>query len=503
MIMQRATPAFRTELLDLLDEATVRDLVDKTIAAGRSIGTLDLAMREMGDADPALLGRLEQIIGAGCFLRLIVANGTLFELFGIMKHATPAFRTELLDRLDEATARDLVHKTIAAGRLIGSFHFTLRQLARIPTERRRLEQLLGTDGWWRLVIGAGTLNSLDQITDAMSDDFRSHFISTSSALADADWRQILSRGQFRNACTFTTEKIGAYPAGSHAAFRMALGQTAHSLAAEATWSDLSGSRPPDSADGRVLREGMQPRVAAIMLDGPVGLDFCEAVNWFAFAWRERPDLRTALVSRHWAILTEPGSWPKDKYVVAALRLILGIARSEMIPTQDAQRLHKRVVSFLDREVFANTHTLYLFLVLWEIAALRYERGEGRSFDGTLPDTLIEILLEVMKERVAAKGENSDRVAQLALAGLLGFLTPTLGKRLRRILVPLTKSAQWLKQEALKWTFVPALFALQSLALLCPNADVFTPQVRFGLLWKSEQYEDVGPAIEHLRQRVER
>jgi hypothetical protein len=121
----------------------------------------------------------------------------------------------------------------------------------------------------------------------------------------------------------------------------------------------------------------------------------------------------------------------------------------------------------------------------------------------LPDTLVEILLAFLKDRVKATGDNGEKMAQLAVAGLLNFLTPTLHKRLLGILVPLRKSAPWLQPEALEQTFVPALFALEGLALLNPNADVFTRQVRFGLLWKSEVYESVGPAIEHLRRRVKR
>jgi hypothetical protein len=109
----------------------------------------------------------------------------------------------------------------------------------------------------------------------------------------------------------------------------------------------------------------------------------------------------------------------------------------------------------------------------------------------------------MKERIEGKAENSEKAAQLAMVGLLDFLAPTVRKRLLRILGPLTKSAPWLELEAVVWTFVPALFALEGLALLRPRQAVFTAQVRFGLLWKSEAYEDVGPAIEHLRKRVQR
>ena len=45
--------------------------------------------------------------------------------------------------------------------------------------------------------------------------------------------------------------------------------------------------------------------------------------------------------------------------------------------------------------------------------------------------------------------------------------------------------------------------LEGLALLSSNADVFTSKVRSELLRKSGEYETIGPAIEHLRDRLKR
>ena len=51
-------------------------------------------------------------------------------------------------------------------------------------------------------------------------------------------------------------------------------------------------------------------------------------------------------------------------------------------------------------------------------------------------------------------------------------------------------------------FVPALFALECVALLRrPGALVFTPAVRASLLSKSEEYVEIGPSIEHLLARL--
>jgi hypothetical protein len=141
--------------------------------------------------------------------------------------------------------------------------------------------------------------------------------------------------------------------------------------------------------------------------------------------------------------------------------------------------------------------------LWNVAALRYERGADQTFDKTLPNSLQDTLLDILVERIGPKGPNKEKLAQLALAGLLKFLAPRLGDKLHSILTPLVKSARWLRPQALELTFVPALFALEGIALLRLNEGVFTPQVCLALLAKSEDYEDIGPAIEHVREHVKR
>ena len=493
-------------MLSQLDAVLAAALVEKTIASGRSIGTLPLAMRELGEADEELLAHLEEAIGAGRFLRLIEANGTLFELFGILGYATASFRQALLGQLDEATAGALIEKTIASGRSIESFHYTLRQLAQPSSQRERLQEFIGIEGWWRLIIGVGTLYSVCKLSRPMSDDFRLRFIRASSELSPDDWSGITARGLFLNACSFVTEELAAYPALSQTAFCAALAHAAAPLATKASWFDLNTSRPPTdlaSVDSRILCEAIQVRIEGFNLDDLVGLDFSEAVNAFAFGWREREDLRPTLALHLWYILRDPTHWPREDGGVATLHLVLAIARSEAISQQDALRLLATTGSFLDCEVCADIHTLPLFRLVWNMAALGYERGASRSFHGTLPDTLVETLLAVLRERVRPKGPNDEKLAQLALAGLLGFLVPRLGNKLRRILVPLASITRWLYQEALEQTFLPTLFALEGIALLGPGEPVFKPLVCIGLLQKSKADEEVGPVIEHLRERVKR
>ena len=335
-ILQHTTPTFCAALLNLLDKAKTGLLVDKTIAAGRSIGTIHLTLRELGNTNKDLLGRLEKIIGAERFLRLIAANGTLLELLQILQYTTPTFRDVLLGLLDKASVGELIDKTIAEGRSIESIHHSLRQLRQQPGQLEWFEELLGLDGWWRLFIGVGTLNSVIQTTHEMSVEFRRALVEASSDLSIADWRGIIESGLFLNTCTFSSEELAVYPEPSRIVFQEALRETAAPLAAKATWFDLNPSRPPtdpNSPERQILLAALQPRIEGLKQEDLLGLDFLEAVNGLAFAWRERPDLRLALAPRLCEILPVPADWPYEEGKVASLRLVLVIARSELVASR--------------------------------------------------------------------------------------------------------------------------------------------------------------------------
>ena len=431
----------------------------------------------------------------------------MFELFHILKYATPTFRKQLLGHLDEVSVGELVDKTIAAGRSIESFHHTLRQLSQHLGQRDQIEKLLGIDGWWLLLIRVGTLNSLIQITRAMSREFRRAMVEASSDLSVADWRGIIARGFFVHACAFASEELAAYSKPIQAVFLEALSEMAAPLAAKATWFDLNLSHLPsdvNSPERQILRRALKLKIEELKPEDLLGLDFREAVNGFAFAWRERPDLRRVLAPRLWEILPDPTDWPQQEGKVASLRLMQPIVRSDLVAVEDVRRLLKGIHGFLNHSVCAKINTLPLFLLLWNVCAVHYARGVGviGSFEGALPDSLFQILLEVLRQRVAPKGSNKEKLAQLALAGLISFLVPRLTKELRSILSPLSGIIKWLYPEAQALTFVPALFSLKGIDLLKPSEPVFTPFARAGLLAKLKDYEDIGPAIEFLRQQVE-
>ena len=507
-VLVNATSVFRSALLKALDQAAVAELVDKTIAAGCSIGTLNLYMLDLGKAEPGALVQLEKNIGAAQFLRLVETSGNLTQFFVLLQRSTPIFRAQLVDELNERVAAILVVKTIAAGQSIESLHYMMNSLSRTTESRNKLESCIGIAGWWRLIKRTGTLNTLSNIARSMSDEFRERFIRASAQLGVDDWEEIICRGLFCNACMFVEKELTAYPLACHSAFNVGLAQAALPLALAASWFDLNTSQVEGDiarSEWQILRKALQLRVSGVDPKALHGLDFREAIHGLVFAWNERTDLRPVLASQFWQIIPDISEWPDKKSEVAALRFVAIIARSDLVSETDARRLLDSTISFLTPKVCAEMHTLPLFLLFWNLVALEYERGLEQRFDNLLVANMQIMLMEVLRERVKPRGANSEKNAQLALAGLLLLLNASLRDKLGSILAPISGAIEWLQREALddQMGFIPALFTLNGISLLKPPEAVFAKSTCAVLVAKAGDYADIGSAVEHLLERLRR
>jgi hypothetical protein len=503
MVLKHASPSFRTALLAALDEPTAAALVDRTIAAGRSIGTLNFTLRELADKDHEALEALESRIGAARFLGLIVANGTLFELFMGLKRASPSFRTALLAALDEPTADDLVDKTIAANRSIETLGFTLRALAPKPEQRRRLETVVGGDTWWRLMTGVGTFHSLMDLLQSMSPEGRRDLIASAPAVSREGWQAMIRRGWFSDAAEFLAGPLSDFDAEVQSAFTAAVESSADDLAAASTWRGLRSAsldQLGESAAASSLRRAWQPRIAGITPDALVGLDFVEAIGGFALAWEQRPDLHDELAHRFQQIIPDRSDWPRERGEIAAFRFVLSAACTAGFPGEQALGLVERIATFLDPTVCKQTHTLPLFLLAWNLAAVRIQHADGQGFRDALPMGLVETLFGQLQTRVRPKNAKKEKLAQYALAGLLWLAEPEHRDGIANLLLPLKGDVPRLTQEALgdeKVGFVTAGCAFEGIALLRPLPALRGLDLRGGLMAKYEQMAERPQAVELL------
>ena len=188
MIIKYSTLDFAKELIQSLSPEYIQQLINKTIANGRSIGTLSFSLRELGLRDKALLAKLEQAIGADNQITLIKENGTIIELFQCLEYSTSDFREEILGGLDNSIVQLLINNAIAESRSIESLYAGMDVLAKNPKQQENIQRLVGISGWWKLICQNGTLNSLIQLSGKMTESFRTSFIEESNQLSLTDWK---------------------------------------------------------------------------------------------------------------------------------------------------------------------------------------------------------------------------------------------------------------------------------------------------------------------------
>ena len=96
MVIRYSSLSISGELIDALDAETLNTLIDKTIASGRSIGTIPFTLRELKKTNQVMLGKLERRIGTKCWWQLLCANGTMSVLMQILQCMDKSFRRELV-----------------------------------------------------------------------------------------------------------------------------------------------------------------------------------------------------------------------------------------------------------------------------------------------------------------------------------------------------------------------------------------------------------------------
>jgi hypothetical protein len=149
------------ELLNEIDVDGVDALVTSTLARRKSIGSIALRFRQLRASRSELADRLEHLLSAEQYFRLIAEAGTVFELFRVFDSASVEMTRGVLAALDPESAARIVARTIAADRPIGTLVFGLRRLRdSAPELLTELERTLGSVGYLRLLREQGTLGDL-------------------------------------------------------------------------------------------------------------------------------------------------------------------------------------------------------------------------------------------------------------------------------------------------------------------------------------------------------
>ena len=128
----------------------VENLLDRTIQNKSSIGTLNLALRDLKMNSEETLAAFENALGISGYKRLLQAQGTISALTNIILFSSTNMQTEFAKMLRShpELVTIALENTIRKGSHIGMLSVTLRRLDReAPSCLQIIEDLIGTDGY--------------------------------------------------------------------------------------------------------------------------------------------------------------------------------------------------------------------------------------------------------------------------------------------------------------------------------------------------------------------
>ena len=154
-LMQYSTPGMRGELSGLLvrNAELAEKLVEKTVREGRSIGTLNLSLRELKKESEEALEAFERAVGTGGYKRLLEVKGTIPILMSLMKCSSPQMQENLADMLNSYPefVKALVERTAEDGRPIGGLSISIRAIGKEnDLSLSILENLIGAEGYLKM-----------------------------------------------------------------------------------------------------------------------------------------------------------------------------------------------------------------------------------------------------------------------------------------------------------------------------------------------------------------
>ena len=507
-VIQSSSLPMAERLIVVLDDTVLDQLIEQTISSGRSIGTLDFALRELKQTDKHLLARLEEKIGVTRWLRLIAANGSILELFKVIQRSSLPMAEKLIVGLDDMVLDQLVERTILSDRSIGSLHWTLRYLkAANHIMLRQLEEKIGTVRWWRLVCSFGSIGILVDLLPAMDKSFRQRFISAAWRLSVENWQKLMLRGGFYELCRFVTGVPEFFSAKSQLdsvkPILVTSIQISNWKARDTGWRLLSAAE--DSVARNYLLQLFYEEVGDIEPSALVFSTFAEVAHCVNLLCRLTPVMRKESLDVFFRFVDEGKPIYSDPEYLRSVRSLFSTLATPQVERESAHKLLNVADASAVAPVCSKATTLDLFLYLWNLYLLwfEWESAEGKSFVDFLNAEIREAVIASLGKRFSTAKQDQEARSLIMLTGLLSFLAvrfdrPNATKDFVSRLGSFDKMIDDLDEDQ---TFIPSVFYLLGLEWLYQKDREVPAVVWWDELGKVHDYTQRTAALDYLQSIV--
>lgn len=504
-VIQYSSLPMAEKLIVALDDALLDRLVTQTISLGRSIGTLNFALRELKQNDEALLTRLEEKIGAARLLRLIAANGSIIELFGVIQDASLPMAEMLIAALDDPLLDQLLEQTISSGRSIGSLHWTLGYLKRANSMLlRRLEEKISEVRWWRLVYSFGSISILVELLPAMDKSFRQRFERAATGLSFEEWQKLLLQRDFYELCYFVKNVPFFFSAKFRPDFLkpifVTLIQTGNWKARNTGWSLLSAAE--ESVAKNYLVKLLYEQIGDTQPTALSFPSFADAAHCVNLLWRLFPEKRKELLDALHRFFAEGKPIYSDLAYLGSVRLLFSTLATPQAESEDARVMLAIGNAPAVAPLCSKATTLDIFLYLWNLYALWFgwKSPQETSFVGFLRVEIVDATIASLPKRFRAAKDEKETGNLITLTGLLSFLCvtfdrPSAAEDFVSRLPSFDKMIERLDEDR---PFIPAFFYLLGLEWLYQNDRGVPAVVWWDELGKANDYPETTAALYYLK-----
>jgi len=515
-LLRYSSPSRAGALIGVLESSDIDALVDKTVKQERSVGTLNMTLRDLGKKtveidgkELNLLTRLEEIVTVRHLRELIVNNGTVLELFKLLENSSPSRAGALIDALESSDIDALVDKTVKQERSIETLHYTFNGLRGYRSLLEELLKVLSPPLLARLIIRAGTLNSLMLISSQLPKKYLIKLRLTISQYPHDAWQELVFRGLPSNLVNFLSRDIQHYPDAVRNLLDNIVANEGTRFLKKSSWYELNAANyDSDEPITTILREQLEHLLASTPADALLGFDFKETTNAISIMWRHATPQHAFLNARLWELLPPQPQWPKD-YGLGFLSNVIQHLCHKDFNRQNAKKLLCKASDHALQVNWTKAAPSLLFSFLWQLWQASYHLSvsdPSQYFPQSLSDNAIDLLKKLLSKK---KYRNSDKIALYALAGLLLFIRPEKERELRGIVKGRLTGLYYLRDEirtALANNglgFVAGYFALYGMGLVCDPSHNFTIGLRMALKARFREYPHTTQAVDTLFSDVEK